>query len=209
VVLGAGLDTFAYRSTFPNLRVFEIDHSATQGWKRHMLERAGIAIPSSLEYVPIDFEKRTLSEGLSSSGFDRAAPAFFSWLGVTMYLAADTVMGVFRFIAGLPSGGGVAFDYSVSPSRLGMMERMARAAFARRVAAIGEPWTTSFDPDVLVNDTPDRVSQVRISARTRSIAAASGRSDGLRVGARWRGRGKQAAFRGIPASSTSSAYRRP
>jgi methyltransferase (TIGR00027 family) len=149
-----------------------------------MLERAGIAIPSSLEYVPIDFEKRTLNEGLSSSGFNRTAPAFFSWLGVTMYLAADTVMGVFRVIAGLPAGGGVAFDYSVSPSRLGIRERMVLAAFAQRVAAIGEPWTTSFDPDLLANDLRQTgFSQVQdFSPDEINRRYFSGRSDGLRVG---------------------------
>ena len=73
VVLGAGLDTFAYRNPFEDLRVFEIDHPATQAWKRECLDKAGIAIPDSLTFAPVDFEEGvTLAEGLAAAGFDRA-----------------------------------------------------------------------------------------------------------------------------------------
>jgi methyltransferase (TIGR00027 family) len=82
VLLGAGLDTFAYRNPYPGLRVFEIDHPATQQWKRGLLARNGIPIPPSLTSVPVDFEQQSLERELISAGFDRAAPAFFSWLGV-------------------------------------------------------------------------------------------------------------------------------
>ncbi len=63
VVLGAGLDTFAYRNPFPSLRVFEVDFPATQEWKRSMLAEAGIAVPENLTFVPLDFEHKTLAEG--------------------------------------------------------------------------------------------------------------------------------------------------
>src|SRR5208337_2845591 len=69
VVLGAGLDTFAYRNPYPELRVFEVDHPATQAWKREQLEAAGIAVPASLTFVPIDFERQTLVDGLTRAGF--------------------------------------------------------------------------------------------------------------------------------------------
>jgi methyltransferase (TIGR00027 family) len=55
VVLGAGLDTFAYRNPFEELRVIEVDHPATQAWKRELLLSAAIAIPSSVSFVGIDF----------------------------------------------------------------------------------------------------------------------------------------------------------
>src|SRR5271165_4327165 len=82
VVLGAGLDTFAYRNPHPGLRAFEVDHPATQAWKREQLQAAGIAIPAGLTFVPIDFERQTLADGLARAGFDNGATAFFSWLGV-------------------------------------------------------------------------------------------------------------------------------
>src|SRR6202035_6128756 len=92
VVLGAGLDTFAYRNPHPGLRVFEVDHPATQAWKREQLQAANIAIPPSLTFVPIDFELQTLADGLSRSGFNANAAAFFSWLGVTPYLTREACM---------------------------------------------------------------------------------------------------------------------
>src|SRR5580700_3359014 len=64
VVLGAGLDTFGYRNPHAGLRVFEVDHPDTQAWKRDQLQAAGIAIPASLTFVPIDFERQTLGDGL-------------------------------------------------------------------------------------------------------------------------------------------------
>jgi methyltransferase (TIGR00027 family) len=86
VLLGAGLDTFAYRNPYDQLRVFEVDHPATQEWKRELLRRSCIAIPDSLTFTPVDFETQSLAELLAETGFDRTAPAFFAWLGVVPYL---------------------------------------------------------------------------------------------------------------------------
>src|SRR5437763_15994596 len=85
VVLGAGFDTFAYRNPFPELRVFEVDHPATQATKRQRLGASGIDIPSSLTFVPIDFTMTRLDDALRGAGFDATTPAFFSWLGVVPY----------------------------------------------------------------------------------------------------------------------------
>src|SRR5271157_5907593 len=87
VVLGAGLDTFAYRNPLAQVRVFEVDFPATQQWKRSMLASASIPIPANLTFVPLDFEHMTLAEGLASAGFDATQPAFFGWLGVVPYLS--------------------------------------------------------------------------------------------------------------------------
>src|ERR1700689_2758722 len=73
VVLGAGLDTFAYRNPHPELRVFEVDHPATQTWKREQLTAASIPIPPSLTFVPIDFEQQMLADGLAHSAFSASA----------------------------------------------------------------------------------------------------------------------------------------
>ncbi len=149
VVLGAGLDTFAYRNPHAGLRVFEVDHPATQVWKREQLEAAGIAIPAALTFVPVDFERQTLAEGLGQSGFDSSAAAFFSWLGVTPYLTRDACMTTLSFIAGMPAGSGVVFDFAVDPALLNAGQRQALDALSERVARYGEPFQLFFDPGKL------------------------------------------------------------
>jgi methyltransferase (TIGR00027 family) len=148
VILGAGLDTFAYRSPHPHnaLRVFEVDHPATQDWKRACLEAAGMAIPSTLTFVPVDFETQNLEDGLLSAGFDAGQGAFFSWLGVTQYLTNSAVMNTLRFVASLPAGSGIVFDYTLSPARLNPLARLIFDRLARRVALAGEPFLSCFDP---------------------------------------------------------------
>jgi methyltransferase (TIGR00027 family) len=151
VVLGAGLDTFAYRNPYPEsaLRVFEVDYPATQEWKRGNLAEARIAVPPSVTYAPVDFEHQTLAEGLRLAGFDAAKPTFFSWLGVTMYLTDDAIESTFRLIAATPPGGGVAFDYVVPLESLSWMGRLAMRALMNRVARAGEPFVTFFEPGAL------------------------------------------------------------
>lgn len=151
VVLGAGLDTFAYRNPLaaPGLRVFEVDHPATQRWKRARLAEAGIDVPASASFAPVDFERDTLADGLARAGFDADAPAFFSLLGVIVYLPRDAAMGTLGWVAQRPPGSGIAFDYSVVAERLDPAARASRDAMARRVAEAGEPWITHFDPPEL------------------------------------------------------------
>lgn len=151
VILGAGLDTFAYRNphTSQDLRVFEVDYPATQEWKRQRLAAAGIAIPNSAIFAAVDFERQTLAEGLREAGLDASLPAFFSWLGVTMYLAHETVRETFRLIASGAAGGGVVFDYMVPPETLSWTGRMVHKALSRRVARAGEPFQTYFVPEKL------------------------------------------------------------
>jgi methyltransferase (TIGR00027 family) len=119
VVLGAGLDTFGYRNPYDGLRVFEVDHPATQGWKRQRLAEAGIAIPENLTYAPVDFEAETLGAGLAGAGFDVEQSTFFTWLGVVPYLTAEAMWATLGYIAGLKSGAQVVFDYSDPPETFG------------------------------------------------------------------------------------------
>ena len=149
VVVGAGLDTFGYRSPFANVRVFEVDHPATQEWKRGLLSAAGITIPTSLTFAPVDFERQTLAEGLNLAGLDAGAPALFSWLGVTMYLSDEALSSTLGFIASRPSGSGVVFDYAVARESLAWTQRLALSMLEKRVAAVGEPFRTFFSPDAL------------------------------------------------------------
>jgi methyltransferase (TIGR00027 family) len=151
VVLGAGLDTFAYRSPYPGsrLRVFEVDHPATQVWKRERLQEAGIAIPASLTFAAIDFEKQTLADSLRQAGFTASEPAFVSMLGVVIYLTADAVRSTLKLVASLPRGTEIVFDYAVPPSVLAESDRALHDQTARGVAARGEPWLTYYEPAAL------------------------------------------------------------
>ena len=149
VVLGAGLDTFAYRNPFPDLRVFEVDFPATQQWKREMLAEAAIALPERLTFVPLDFEHYTLAEGLRESGFDFAQPAFFGWLGVIPYLTLEAFRSTANAIGRLPAGSAVGFDYGLRPETLSPAGRKAWDALAGRVAAAGEPFQLFFTPGEL------------------------------------------------------------
>lgn len=144
VVLGAGLDTFAYRHPYAGLRVYEVDQPATQAWKRERLAAVGLQPPPSLTFAPVDFERQTLLDGLDAAGFDRTGPAFCTWLGVVPYLTRDAVLGTLRDVASLPGGTRVVFDYANPPADLSPEQRARHEARAARVAAIGEPWVSYF-----------------------------------------------------------------
>jgi methyltransferase (TIGR00027 family) len=146
VVLGAGLDTFAYRNPFTSLRVFEVDFPATQEWKRDLIAEAKIEIPANLTFVPLDFEHKTLSEGLAEGGFDATKPAFFGWLGVVPYLTRDAFRSTLAMIGKLPAGTGVSFDYVFSPETLSAKRRAIFDTLAKRVEAAGEPFRLFFAP---------------------------------------------------------------
>jgi len=152
VVLGAGLDTFAYRNPHPGLRVVEVDHPDTQDWKREHLQAAGIAVPPTMTFVSIDFERQTLGDGLRQSGFNSGEVAFVSWLGVTPYLTREASMTTLNFIAKLPAGSGVVFDFAVDPALLNAGQRQALDALSKRVARYGEPFQLFFDPAKLQDE---------------------------------------------------------
>lgn len=154
VLLGAGLDTFAYRAAknFPGLSVFEVDHPATQGWKRQRLAETGIAVPDVLTFAPVNFETETLAHGLVRAGFDSDKPAVFAWLGVVPYLTHDAIMATLRFIAGLPKGTTVIFDYGEPASTRHEASRIAHEEMAARVAANGEPFRSFFPPEDIMRD---------------------------------------------------------
>jgi len=151
VVLGAGLDTFAYRlEAAEALRVYEVDHPATQAEKRRRLVAAEIAPPPHLVFAACDFEQRSFVTALTEAGFDATAPAFFLWLGVMPYLSQAAIFATFAALASLPGGAEVAFDYANPPEAID--DPAMRAMFeelSRRVAAAGEPLRTFFDTPAL------------------------------------------------------------
>jgi methyltransferase (TIGR00027 family) len=152
VVLGAGLDTYAYRTSLgESLRIFEIDHPATQAWKRQRLAEAAIPMPGGLIFAPVDFERETLAEGLTAAGFDPAQQTFFTWLGVVPYLTEQAVFSTLGFIASLPGGAHVVFDYGNPPTSSSDQNEYAAVheALAARVASLGEAFKSAFETDVL------------------------------------------------------------
>jgi methyltransferase (TIGR00027 family) len=167
VVLGAGLDTFAYRNPHSGVRVFEVDHPATQAWKRKIL----------------GLERQTAMAGLIAAGFDASTPAFFAWLGVTMYLPEETLFAVLRAIAALPPASGVVFDYAIAKNEMTLLVRMAVAAVNQRLKQIGEPWVTFFSPGALAEHLNALGFQRIRNLGSEELNAEyfSGRTDGLRV----------------------------
>jgi methyltransferase (TIGR00027 family) len=144
VLLGAGLDTFAYRQPpwAEGLAIIEVDHPSSQADKRGLLESAAIDIPSNVHYADVDFEHETLDDGLRRCGvaFDR--PTVFSWLGVTMYLTREAIDAVLGTVASFAKGSEIVLTFAqpFEPDDHG------GRAFAERVAAIGEPWISYFEP---------------------------------------------------------------
>jgi methyltransferase (TIGR00027 family) len=150
LVLGAGLDTYAYRSSLPNgLRIFEVDHPTTQAWKRERLAAADIRLPSVLTYVPVDFECENAGDNLVAAGFDPHARSFVTWLGVVPYLTEQAIWSTLGYIASLPGGAEVVFDYSNPPDSLSPAQRAEHDPRAARVAQLGEAWLSYFDTAAL------------------------------------------------------------
>jgi methyltransferase (TIGR00027 family) len=152
VVLGAGLDTYAYRTTLgENLLIFEVDHPATQAWKQQRLAEAGISVPHTLTFAPVDFERETLRDGLTTAGFDPAQQTFFTWLGVVPYLTERAVFSTLGFVVSLPGGAHVVFDYSNPPASGPVRgdHATAREALAVRVASVGEAFRSHFETGAL------------------------------------------------------------
>jgi methyltransferase (TIGR00027 family) len=143
VVLGAGLDTTGLRN--PGVTVFEVDHPATQDWKRRQLARMNIALPESLRFAAVDFEREAISTALLRAGFDATQPSIFLWLGVVPYLTREAIDASLDFVASVP-GSEIVFDYSEPPENYPRAQRKLVMALVERVAALGEPFRSHFHP---------------------------------------------------------------
>jgi len=149
VILGAGLDSFAYRRAdlLDRLRVFEVDHNASQRWKRQRLEQLSIPIPKNLVFAPVDFESQSLTEGLMASGFEADAPAAFSWIGVTMYLTTDAIRKTLRAVASFGHGNQMVLTYNQPMSTLDAFSRRVTDTLAHAIGQAGEPFISLFTPE--------------------------------------------------------------
>jgi methyltransferase (TIGR00027 family) len=151
VLLGAGYDTFAYRQPewAAGLTVFEVDHPVTQEAKRELLAARGVGLPGNLKFVGVNFESETLRAGLERAGFDFSAPAFFSCLGVLVYLDEKAIRGIFDFVGSLARGSEIVFTFSQPAAALDAKELESRAKIQATVNEMGEPWRSYFEPEKL------------------------------------------------------------
>jgi len=149
VTLGSGYDTFAYRQPdwAKELTIFEVDHPASQGAKKRRLTASGIALPPNLEFVPADFEASSLRDILARSSFDFSRPAFFSCLGVLVYLPQEAIDALFRLVGSLPQSSELVLTFSSPKSASGVESGFRQLAQA--AAAVGEPWRTYHEPQAL------------------------------------------------------------
>ena len=152
ILLGAGLDSFAYRrpELLQHVAVFEIDQSASQAWKRQKLGELGIPIPGNVHYVPVDFETENLVEKLKQSAFDPRLPAFFSWLGVIPYLnkkaTQETLQALLANVGGYCE---LALDFVVPMEAISGIDREQMERAMNTAEAAGEPMQGLYHPDEL------------------------------------------------------------
>ncbi|OIQ73899.1 putative S-adenosyl-L-methionine-dependent methyltransferase [mine drainage metagenome] len=145
VILGAGLDTYAYRAR-AGISVFEVDHPLSQAWKRHAIETAGITAHGGPTFVPVDLESDSLLDALVASGFDLARPAFVSLLGVSMYLTGSALTCVIAELASFAARSQVVVDYMLAPALRDDAGRAYAEAVGAAVAEDGEPWLSFYAP---------------------------------------------------------------
>ena len=148
VILGAGLDTFALRSPHGarQIRIYEVDHPATQAWKRQRLAEAQLPLPPWLVFVPVDFERDDLGETLAAAGFQQNSPAFFTWLGVVPYLTQNAIGSTLDYSASIqPSE--VVFDYMEPPQAFSEEMKELVAKRTEQLEKMDERWASRFEPN--------------------------------------------------------------
>jgi methyltransferase (TIGR00027 family) len=147
-LLGAGLDTFAWRSPLAaRVRVIEADHPGTQRWKRARLAAAGVRARGDVRYAETDLETGTLAAALARAGLDFARPALIGWLGVTMYLSREAVAGTLAALSRCAPGTELVAEYLVPDDLQDDLGRTYARLVAPAAAAQGEPWRTLLHPD--------------------------------------------------------------
>jgi len=152
VILGAGLDSFALRrpASLAELEVFEVDHPATQRWKRERLDALGIATPEFLSFVECDFESTSVSDALGTTRFRRDRPAVVSWMGVVYYLAKETVARALVELGGLLApGSAVVLDYQFPLEALPQRYHDIFAQQSAYLKGAGEPQVNRYRPEEL------------------------------------------------------------
>jgi methyltransferase (TIGR00027 family) len=158
VLIGAGFDSFALRrpAFSEALEIFEIDHPATQAFKIQRIKECGISLPPSVHFVAADLAKEDLAAVLARTSFRRNEPAFFSWLGVTVYLTRQANLSTLRAVATCGARGSeLVFTYVDQIEFASGGSRSLRDPNAKAVAMMGEPYVSGFNPKAIANDLMD------------------------------------------------------
>ncbi|MBL4866916.1 MAG: class I SAM-dependent methyltransferase [Pseudomonadales bacterium] len=159
VVIGAGLDSFCL--SHPELRdsvtVYEIDHPGSQNFKKERLAKAGIPIPSNLEFIAADLEREDLATALKNSSFDSSQPAFFYWLGVTVYLSRDAIFSTLKALVEVAAKSSeLAFDYATSFDEIMKGQKYKIKLLQIYTRLSGEPLIdNNFTPEQFLKDVAD------------------------------------------------------
>lgn len=155
VLIGAGLDSFALRrpAFSEPLEIFEIDHPATQAFKIERIKACGISLPPSVHFISADLANEDLAAALARSSFRNDEPAFFSWLGVTVYLTREANLATLRAVANVSAPGSeLVFTYVDQVEFFSGGSRSPDHANAKAVAMMGEPYVSGFDPKEIAHD---------------------------------------------------------
>jgi methyltransferase (TIGR00027 family) len=166
VILGSGLDSFAYRRSdlSGRLKIFEVDRVESQRWKRRRLEEMGVGIPASVTFVPFDAEKDGLRAGLDQAGFDSSAPAMVSAIALTQYLAQPAIVRILELVASFAAGSRLVITYVVPAAELSEMATAGLAWTMSQAAERGEHFLSLFRPvefdELLMRSGFSRVEEV-------------------------------------------------
>lgn len=188
IIVGAGLDSLALRrpDLADTLTIYELDHPNSQAVKRQRLQGISNKLPHNLVFVPADFERVTVLHALQSTAFQTKEPAFFSWLGTTLYLSPEAIFATLTDIAthAAPSSE-LLLDYSMSDHLLTGIDKKELIALKKYVARLGEPFRANFSPDELVAKVTDLGYRIleHLSYRDQCARFFSNRSDDLRPAA--------------------------
>jgi methyltransferase (TIGR00027 family) len=154
VILGAGLDTFAqrHRKLLERLDVYEVDQPATQAWKEQRLRTLGLDMPTSLHFVPVDFERGdSWIDGLTTADFDPTAATLVASLGVAVYLGRPSIEETLRAVASFSASSTLVMSYMIPLDHVDADERGALDGAARGARASGTPWISFFTPDQIAD----------------------------------------------------------
>jgi methyltransferase (TIGR00027 family) len=184
VILGAGLDSFAWRrpDLLRSLRVFEVDHPASQAWKLERIRDLALPLSGSQVFVPVDFEAEPVQDALGTAGFDWGQPTLFSWTGVAPYLTAQAISSTLRTIAATAAGSEVVFSYRAEEAVLDDAGREFIRIYAPLAASLGEPLQPGW-PVVEIEQLISRSGLKVVDHPARADLQAryfAGRTDGLR-----------------------------
>jgi methyltransferase (TIGR00027 family) len=184
VILGAGLDSFAWRrpDLLRSLRVFEVDHPASQAWKLERVSALALPLSDSQVFVPVDFEAEPLQDALRTAGFDWGQPALFSWTGVAPYLTAQAIASTLRTIAGAAAGSEVVLSYRTEEPMLDDVGREFMRIYTPIAASLGEPLQPGW-PAIEIERLIGRSGLKVVDHPARADLQAryfAGRTDGLR-----------------------------